>query len=445
MSETNNSIEPISIPVAYRETSGTVFSVVMSPDAGSLPTNESFSDLDAAKEFQSWGDDNMWPVTTREKLQDSTTAFPLITKSACLMFGKGLVYYKEVRSGSEKTIDWTPIPEVDEFLMNNNIEYFLLERLMDHKTYGNMFAEFILNKKGDKIVNVFHKEAEFTRFGTIKDNKVIDVKYLSDWSKSSSDAAPIPFCMRRDRNPENIKTQFKSSKKFVIHSCLPSPGSTLYAKPTHFGLVKKGGWLDYANGVPLLMNAINDNAMLLRFHIQIPVSYWYSINRNWDNLPQKERDAIMDKEFTIMQDFLKGSKNAAKNFITHYAMDPITGKEIPGWKITALDDPIKRDQFLTSCQEADIQTTRAINMDVSLAGIQPEGGKMGGGSGSDKRVAYTNSVSMSHAEAMVILEPLYVVKMVNAWDPALKFAFEYDIPTTLNENKSGVKNSTEND
>lgn len=440
---TPQSTFPIAIPVAFRESSGTVFSIALSPEAGAQPTNEKYSDLDVSKDYQPWGDDNMWPVKTRQKLQDSTTAFPLITKAACLMFGKGLVYYKETRNGNEKTIDWSPIPDVDEFLMNNNVNYLLLERLMDHKTYGNMFAELILNEKVDKVVNIYHKEAEFTRFGSIKDDKVVDVKYLSDWSKAASDASPIPFCMRRDQNPTSILTAFKSSKKFVIHSCLPSPGSTLYAKPPHFGLVKPGGWLDYANGIPVIMNAINDNAMLLRFHVQIPASYWTSVNSDFNNLPEDKKNQIMNDEFTKMEDFLKGSKNAAKNFYTHFGIDPITGKELPGWKITALDDPIKRDQFLTSVQEADIQTARAIMLDVSLAGIQPEGGKMGGGSGSDKRVAYTNSVSMSYAESMAVLEPLYLVKMINGWDPALKFAFEYDIPTTLNEDKSGVKNSLE--
>lgn len=439
MSENSNSIQNTSLPVQYRAESGTVFSVVMAPDAGSSPTSEKFSDSDSSKEYQAWGSDNLWPAKTREKLQNSTTAFPLLTKMATLMYGKGLVYYREKRTGEEITFDWSPIQEVDEFLRNNNINYFLLERLMDHKTYGNMFAEFILNKAGNKIVNVFHKEAEFTRFGSIKDNKVIDVKYTSDWTKS--DFVPIPFCMRRDWNPDYILKTFKAQKKFVIHSCLPSPGSTLYAKPPHYGLVINGGWLDYANGIPQLMSAINENGMMLRFHVQIPVSYWYSKNKNFDSLPQVERDAIIEDEFTRMDNFLKGGKNAAKNFISHFGVDPITGKELPGWKIEALDDKIKKDQFLTSVQEADIQTARALGMDVSLAGIQPEGGKMGGGSGSDKRIAYTNSVSMSYAETMVVLEPLELIKMVNGWDPTIRFAFQYDIPTTLNENKSGVKSS----
>lgn len=439
----NNTKKSTTIPVAYRGGSGTVFSIVAAPDAGALPTPEAFSDLDADKAFQPWGDDNLWPVRTREKLQNSTTAYPLIAKAACMMYGKGIVYYREVRTGNEKTIDWTPIPEIDEFLLNNNIEYLMLERLMDYKTYGNIFCEFTLNKGMNKIVNVYHKEAEFTRFGSIKDNKVVDVKYVSNWEKNSADAVPIPFLMKRDQNRDFILKTYKPDKKFVTHSCLPSPGSTLYAKPPHYGLVRENGWLDYAIGIPELMTAINNNGMLLRYHIEIPESYWPGVDPEWANKTPEEQKAVIDVKIDEMDSFLKGKKNAASSFYSHFATDPMTQKQLPGWKITPIDDPIKKDQFLTSVQEADIQTARAIGTDVSLAGIQPAGGKMGAGSGSDKRTAFTNSISMSHAEALIILEPLQQVKIVNQWDPAIKFAFEYDIPTTLNEDKSGVKNSLE--
>jgi len=432
-----------SIPLhtAYRD--GVVYSVVGAPvEPGTIPTSESFSDADESKDYQPWGDDNLWPVKTREKLQESTTAYPLIAKTACMMYGKGPAYYKEVRTKDGKTADWTPISEVDDFFANNNIPYFLMERLMDYKTYGNIFAEFILNKAGNAVASLYHKEAEFSRFGTIKDKSIIDIKYNSDWSNATN-ASPIPFLMRRDRYTTKILEKFKSGKKFAIHSSLPSPGSTLYAKPPHIGLVGLKGWLDYANSIPKLMNAINDNAMMLKYHIQIPITYWPSRFKDWDTLDPKKQLELMNAEFDKMDEFLKGKDKAGSSFITHFAVDQLTGKETVGWKITALDDHLKRDQFLTSVQEADVQISRALGMDVSLAGIQPAGGKMGSGSGSDKRTAFTNTISMSHAEQMIIMEPLELVKTINGWDPNIRFVFEHDIPTTLNENKDGVKSSEE--
>jgi hypothetical protein len=148
---------------------------------------------------------------------------------------------------------------------------------------------------------------------------------------------------------------------------------------------------------------------------------------------------LIDAKLDEMDQFLKGTDNAGSSFISHFVADQITGKAQDGWKIEPINDPIKKDQFLTSVQEADIQISRAIGMDASLSGIQPAGGKMGAGSGSDKRVGFTNTLNMTYAEQMIILEPLEIVKMYNDWDPNIRFMFEHEIPTTLNENKNGVK------
>jgi hypothetical protein len=432
--------QPETVHATYLRSSGTVVSFVESPEAGASATPEKFSGLDVAKDVQNWDSNNLWPVETRLKIEASTTAFPLIGNMACMMFGKGVRYYREVRSGSEITKDFSPIPIVDQFLQDNNVNYLMLERLMDYKTYGNIFCEFILNKNNtaSKIVNIAHKEAEFTRFGKIDVDTIVNVAYKSDWAKSDT-PTEIPFVMRRHLSKAGIFKVAKSKRKFVAHSCLPSPGRTLYAMPLHAGMLKKNGWLDYANSIPELMNAINKNGMLLRYHIQIPSSYWPALYKDWAILDQDKRDALIDAKLDEMDQFLKGTDNAGSSFISHFVADQITGKAQDGWKIEPINDPIKKDQFLTSVQEADIQISRAIGMDASLSGIQPAGGKMGAGSGSDKRVGFTNTLNMTYAEQMIILEPLEIVKMYNYWDANIRFMFEHEIPTTLNENKNGVK------
>lgn len=424
----------------YLRRSGTVVSMVESPDAGASATPAIVSGSDKTKTVQDWGSDNLWPVNSRLKIEASTTAFPLIGSMTCLMYGTGIRYYKEVRTSTGIERDFSQIEEVDKFLSDNDVDYLMLERLMDYKTYGNIFCEFILNKRtpADKIVNIYHKEAEFTRFGTIEENNVIDVKYKSDWSNTTDTPEVIPFVSRRDLSNMKIWKIARSKRKFVTHSCLPSPGRTLYAMPLHSGMLKKNGWLDYANSIPELMNAINNNGMLLRYHIQIPSNYWINQYKDWQIMSQDQRDQLIDKKLDEMDQFLKGKDNAGSAFISHFATDTVTGKAYDGWKIEPISDPIKKDQFLTSVQEADIQISRAIGMDVSLSGIQPAGGKMGAGSGSDKRVGFTNTLNLTYAEQMIILEPLKIVQRYNGWDPAIRFQFAHEIPTTLNENKNGV-------
>jgi len=426
------------MPVAYRGGSGTVYSVNIGSQPTKAPLISTPAEETVGSEYQKWGATNLYPKEIREKIQKSTTANPLAVKSVCMMYGSGLVYFKELKEKDGVSRDFSEIKEVEEFLYNNDIESFLIERLMDHRFYNNMFCEYLLNAAATEILSLNHLEAEFCRFGSVKEGKIINVKYSSDWSKTSITPQDIPYISDLEkRNRDSILNKAKSAKKFATHSGLPSPGTTMYNIPVHAGLVRENGWLDYSNSIPELMNQINKSGLKVRYHVEIPVEYWTTVEPKFQSMTKEEQKKIMDLEIDRMEDFL--IKNGSAIFYSNYSKDKITGKEIPGWKITAIKDPVERDKFLTSVQEADVQSARSFMVDLSLAGIQSEGGKMGAGSGSDKRVGFDNSISMTHAEQLYVLEPLYVVKRFNNWPINLKFAFQHEITTTLNENKNGVK------
>lgn len=426
--------------VGYLGKAGAIVSL-MGADAGAASTTEKFSDLSTSGEFQSWGENNDNPTLWRKKIEGSTTAYPLIAKLVSIMFGRGLVYYTET-TDSEGNIkrDYSPIAEVDEFCQNNDINFFMLQRMMDYKFCNNIFSEFILNKGMNKIVGVGHLEAEFTRFGKLNENtkKFEGIKYTGDWKKPN-EAIDIPFLNRQDLGNEFIKKTYAKSKKFTFHSYFPSPGRTIYAFPPHGAVFKEKGWLDFANSVPEIMNRINENAMNLKYHIRIPYNYWQSVYADWQMYDEQKRQAIIDTKLKEIEDFLVGTKNAGKSFYSHFATDFVTGKPLAGWEIIELDDKTKKDAYLTSVQEADIQVSRAWNVDTSLANIQPQGGKMGAGSGSDKRTGFDNQVNTSFADIHIITEPLRIVGMYNGWSPNLKWGFIHELPTTLNEDSSGVK------
>jgi len=425
--------------VGFLGKSGTVFAL-LPPDAGSKPTSEGFSDI-STQDFQPWGANNDQPSVWRLKAEKSTTAYPLIAKSVGIINGRGLTYWLETTNadGSDSQ-NFTRIPDIDLFMRNNFINFLMQQRAMDLFLPGNMWCECILDKGMNKIVGLSHKEAEFTRFGKIREDKSgFDfIRYTGDWNKPGT-ATPIPFLNREEFDPEFIKKNFSAQKKFVWHSHLPSPGRTIYAWPPHGGLYRDNGWLDFANEVPELMNAINKNASNIKYHIQIPYMYWATAFPNWETLDPEKRDELIDEKLTELDNFLSGSKNAAKNFYSHYATDPVSGKPINGWKLEVLDDPIKKDQFLTSVEQADIQAARAYGMDSSLSMINAQGGKMGAGSGSDKRVGFENQVNSSQLYIDAIVEIMYLVGWYNGWPINLKWGFKHEIPTTLNEDKEGTK------
>lgn len=419
----------------------TVAFTILSPDAGAKEQKPVFNDDATTGTYINWGETNDWPKLARIKLEKSTSGMPLVNQIVEIVFGRGFTYWIESVDDEGKIVrSFKKIDEIDNFFEENDIEYFLAQRLMDLYISGNIFCEVILRNDLKQIVNLNHLEAEFCRFGAIKDGEQLSKIYYSGlWPANPKGEAtkPLDFLPRNVRNRKHIQEKFRK-KKFVIQSHLPSPGRTVYAFPPHGGLFRDKGWLDYGNSVPEIMNSINDNAWNIKYHIEIPFDYWERVNKNWDNLDDKARKKFIDDQITLMKDWLSGKNNAGKSFITHFAVG-IDQKPIPGLKFNTMEDKIKKDDYLTSVQESDIQIARAYGVDSSLANIQPQGGKMGAGSGSDKRTGFENMVNTTYVDVMVVTEPIKLAAQYNEWPKGLKFGFIHDIPTTLNEDKSGVK------
>jgi hypothetical protein len=434
MNPENNSVEYVGENFAILHGGGAVVS--LAADAATKPATSISTPYVQGTPMQNWGANNLKPTEQRQKLEKTTTAYPLLIKMATTLFGRGPQYYREIRTAKGIERDYSAIPEIEDFILNNDLELIMLERWMDLKMYNNIFCEFIFNTKNDKIVNIWHQEAEFCRFGLIENNIIKNVRINSNWSERAADFTEVNFLDDYSIRREEV---LKFRKKFITHNNLPSPGRTLYAVPQHIGLFETNGWLDYSLSVPILMNKINNNGFNLRYHIEIPYDYWEKIYKDWNTKTPTEKKTLQDAKMDEMNTYLQGNDNAGRNFYSHFGIHQATGKEISGWKITELKDPIKKDQFLTSLQEADMQTARAIGVDVSLANISTQSNSMGAGSGSDKRVGMDNTISASYAEQMIVLKPLRTVGIVNQWPSNVKWTFEHIVPTTLNEDKSGTK------
>lgn len=414
------------------------FATIHLPNSGASKIDDLKSDIEENQPYQPWGTNNDKPTKNRQKLEASSTAWPLIWMLVELMWGKGIRYgFMEYVDG-QPTLKHEAKEDIDNFLIDNDVDYIMLERLMDFKVFNNLFCEFILSGNLEKITEIGHVEAEFTRFGSIKNNSFEKILVNSNWQEDENNYDEIPFLERRDKSKEKIKAKFKVRKKFAFHDHFPSPGRTVYAIPKHEAILREDGWLDYANSIPEIMNKFNKQAKNIRYHVEIPANYWPSRYNDWGTLKKEEQDKRIDDVLTEMDDWFSGVKGN-DTFYTHFEVDH-QGKYLAGWKLNTIDLRSKAADYLTSLQEADVQISRSIGADASMTGIQPEGGKMGGGSGSDKRVGFTNSVTLSHAAQRIILNPMYIVAWYNNWGPNIRFWFEHDIPTSLNENKKGVTN-----
>lgn len=392
-----------------------------------------------------WGTDNLWPTRVRKLMESSTVAAPLIYKAVCQMYGTGLVYWQNVRDENGVKKDFSTIPEVEEFLENNPVDYISLERMMDYKYFNNIFQEFIFNSSetNKKIIETHHLEAEFCRLSEqdSTSNEFKKIGFYGDWenleAKNVTSITNVPWLRRSQAEILDADT-----KKFAVHSKFPSPGRSIYGAPPHQALYNKDGWLVYSNQIPKILNAVLKNGMNIKYHIKIPSTYWRAVFPKWDQFNEKQQREKKKEKLEEMNDWLTGVNGSMKSFISEYATDKVTGKALPGWEIAEIKDSSNFDKELLTSQESDAHISRALGIDPSLSGLQPQGGKMGAGSGSDKRTAFQNAVSMTPAEQLVVLDFLYVIGKTNGWPSNLRWGFNHQIPTTLNENKSGQTETT---
>lgn len=392
--------------------------------------------------WQNWGDDNLWPTRIRQQLEKSTVAIPLIFKVACSMFGVGVRYWTESIDNNELKKSFEPIPEVEEFFQNNAVDNIALERIMDFKFFNNMFQEFIFSENGAKIVSTYHLEAEYCRLSIqdLKTHEHKNIGYFGDWENITADKVDkILNCSWRKKSTEDIIKSFSSQGKFAVHTKFPMPGRPIYGVPPHVALYRTNGWLEYSNEIPVILNSMIKNGINLKYHITIPADYWSTVYPDWSNYSEEKQKQKRVEKITEISDFLSGSENVHKSFVTEVAIDSLTKKPLAGWEFKVINDKSTLDKEILSSQESDAHIARALNVDPSLAGLQPQGGKMGAGSGSDKRTSFLNSISMSHAEELYVLEFLHVIKKVNGWPSNIKFGFLHQVPTTLNENKNGIE------
>lgn len=435
-----NSKEGLGEVAFLPEGMATVF--MQAPNAAKGPAKDVFGDAvsdENTEDYACWGVDNDWPTVARQKLEDSSIAYPLIYKQVCMMFGSGIRYFKRIKEDGEEKIVFETNEKIDKFFNENDIERFALEQIMDFKFFGNAWSHFIMTRNTKEIANIYHLEAEFTRMAVQNDNtkKIDKIGYSGKWDNGTKDVQSFPLLDRREKTPEQIRANFKTKKEFAHHTFFPSPGRKYYAMPPHGALYKKDGWLDYESSIPVLLNALNRNQMIIRYHIKIPYEYWNATVKNWDTLPEPKRQEIIQAKLEEMNKWLTGINNAGKTFISHFATDPITGKELAGITIESVADKLDKNAYIPSSEVADQKISRALNVDASLASLQPEGGKMGAGSGSDKRESFNNAIDLSKAEQRILFEPFYIVRNYNGWGPDWEFGFAHKPSTTKDKEPTG--------
>jgi hypothetical protein len=396
--------------------------------------------LDTNWNWIMWGATDLFPTIMREKYSQVPIAGTTLEKKIKMMLGNGLCYFKTSDLAQGPNVKRAYVQGVEDFLEDNRIHTeWLPAQCADYCLPYNCFSEITTSKDKSRITGLYHIAAEHARLSQAKDSLVPEsllFSYHFPFGTAQSETNRVRIPLFRWYEKEAFFQKLTGSK-FAWHTRFPTPGLIHYATPWWIGLFREGGWMDVSAGVPKIVSAMQRNQVALKYIIAIPETYFKVRFPEWDTLPAAKRQEIIDRKVLDLNDSLSGTDNVFKSVNYVFKENEITGQPMGKIEITAVDDKAKSGTWVPDSYAADAQIVQGLGMDPSQIGLAPEGGKMGSGSGSDKRESYNLLITLNTPDQLIVLEPLNFISKFNGW--GVTFVIDHTDHTTTNNQESGLK------
>lgn len=401
----------------------------------------------------SWGKNNKYPqeILASVKLNASASSGLRFLRKA--HYGNGLVLVKdEVNEQGKRAPKLVPVfelPEVDAFFRKSQMNRFWKETIADLEYFSIAFPEYVLSENFQTINSVKRQKAAWCRFELMnEENGLVEHVYISEkFGKGSVDLESSFFekipLIDSYWSPDQVKEYCKTNgiKKFIRPVFFPLLDEAFYPESEWHSVVKSG-WLDVANSVPELKKSLFKNQMTVKYLIEVDERYFQMLYlENWQTMKPEERFKIRQDIIDNINASLVGNDKAGKSIQSMQIIGK-DDKPYPAIKITAIDDKLKDGSYLPEAEAANSEVLFALGVDPSLIGAGIPGGKLGAGSGSDKREALSILNALFKTNRETTLEVYEFISQFNNWDPTIRAAFEQAILTTTDANPTGVTNTT---
>jgi len=389
-----------------------------------------------------WGDNDLLPTEMSRKIAAVPIGGAVIAKKISMLEGNGLVYFRTADLARGPKVEPAYIPEVEDFLAENRIEEeWFPGQCADYALPFNAFSEMILSNDRSKVTGLYHIGAEFARLAKANARNQVDwlvysMHFPFGTAQADQNRVAIPLYKWYDR--ENFLAGL-TGRKIGWHTRFPTPGLIYYARPWWIGLFKEGGWLDVSSQVPKIVAAMQKNQITLKYQILIPESYFLVRHPDWSTYTAQKRTEVINAKVKDVNDYLAGVDNTGKSLVNLFKENEITGQAYGKIEIVAVDDKAKTGVWVPDSYAADSQIVQGFGMDPAQIGLAPQSGKMGAGSGSDKRESYNLLITLNTPDQRRILEPLNWISRYNKW--GVTFMVDHTMHTTTNDQETGLKNS----
>jgi len=398
-----------------------------------------------------WGAYNDLPAQIIAKVGASPVLSSGMLFNIELAYGTGIVAGRRTyENGKEVFTPVTDNEEINTFFEENDIQMYLLEQLTDMNFFYNIFPEIILNRETQpKIVQLISKEASFSRWEEMNEKGIIENHFYSAyWAPNKPEYTDVTPVLNRHMPLRDLRVRMGLLKdysgttvtkpqnyRFIIPVAFPSPGRSYYQKPYWYAVIESG-WYDYAQKIPEFKNALMDNQMSIKYHVELSSDYFENIFKEEGITTDELKKARIKKEYADLNKFLSGTKNSGKSVISfvRYAPD---GKEMRRMKITVIEKTKDGGEYIEDSEEASNIMSYGIGVHPSLIGSSP--GKSKTINGTEARELFIIKQALLRPLKDRILMPLNLIKNFNGWDSTISF----DIPnmqlTTLDQGTGSQK------
>lgn len=392
--------------IKFEMSSNVINSPVIDPDSTFKKPKALLADN---KLWASWGPKNDLPYTLMGLVYNNNLLpGSLDTKDQINIGDRFLFYYNRFEDG--KSIPTTfESPELEDWLEMIEAREYIEEAMIDYNWFANAFAELACGRKGGKwakkIVSIKSMEAIDCR-ASIMDPKTKRSKFygVADWKNKPKEVQSVPAF-----DP----TKEEQANKFIIHCKKKTPGQPYYPLPAYIGAQH---WIRHANKIPLWKTANMDNSINIKYHVQIPERYFLNLYPDSQGFSKQDRLSKYEEKCNEISEYLAGVENVSKAFFTQFAVDPVTGKEMPGWKIEPIKNEINHEAYSKDFEDSNSAILSGVGVAPSLSGVMMPG-KMGAGSGSETRMSFEfHSKVKTRYPRRIILNPIQIAMKINGFD-----------------------------
>ncbi len=411
------------------------------------PSEESGSN---SGELALWGEDNRYPQNFMETLKKNGAGGSSYRFLKATHYGQGFKLFRidSTDDGKEdkQVVPINSISAIAEFFKTKKLNRVLLEVISDLETFNIAFPEFILTQDYKSIHSVRRLQTAKMRYEKInpKTGLIENAYFCHNWTKETKldgeFVSKIPtvdsYC-----SAEEIREYCKSKKihKFTMPIFYPLVDETYYPDPDHHS-VYRNGWMDVVNAIPEYKKHFSENQLNIKYMVYISDEYFVRTYKGeWEKFTTDKKNEIRKQLTDDIDAHLSGNKNAGKSIQSTVFKDR-EGNWVKGIEVVPLkDENSSEGKGLLDSSAGNSEIMSAIGTDPNLMGVGIPGGKLNGGSGSDKREAFSILNALFKTKRETTLEIWRLLRDFNEWGDTLEGDFAATELTTLDKNPTGTE------